>query len=195
MDSDLGLMACERRLVIDGERCCLVSFSSQHRDHPEYLSWLRDVEVVRTLNLPHYVETPVQLSEVVAYCDALMNSKTDLFFAILDREDDRFVGTIKAGRIDRFTGTADIGIMIGCRERWNKGLATDAVKSLTQDLFQRLELRKLTAGTMACNPAMINVFERLGFKREGLFRAQDRIGDAYFDHIHLGCFRNEFVSR
>ncbi len=182
------------KLVIDGSRCLLVAFGPQHRDDEVYLYWLRDPEVVRTLNLPRYLETPVSKTEVVDYCDALMASKTDLFLAILDQDDHQFVGTIKAGRIDEYAGTADIGIMIGCRERWNRGLATDAITTLAQYLFQRLNLRKLTAGSMACNPSMIRVFERLGFKREGLFREQDRLGDIYYDHIHLGCFRDEFTG-
>ena len=190
---DGSLMPRLRRdgLCIEGARSRLVPFDTRHRDDPDYLSWLRDPEVVRTLNLPRYLAAPVPAAEVAAYCDALMRSDGDLFLALHDRSDGAFVGTAKAGHIDWHAGTADIGIMIGRRDRWGRGLATDAVYHLAHHLFERVGLRKLTAGSMAANPAMIRVFDRLGFAREGVFRRQDRLGDDYIDHIHFGCFADE----
>jgi RimJ/RimL family protein N-acetyltransferase len=192
MDGDLMTPRLARDgLRLDGARCWLEPFAPRHRDDPDYLSWLRDAAVVRTLNLPDYLAAPVPAAKVAAYCEALMTSDRDLFLALHDRTDDAFVGTVKAGHIDWHAGTADIGIMIGRRDRWGRGLATDAIHALARHLFGRVGLRKLTAGSMASNPAMIRAFERLGFVREGVFRRQDRLGDTYIDHIHFGCFADE----
>jgi RimJ/RimL family protein N-acetyltransferase len=178
-------------LRIEGARSWLMPFEATHRDDPHYLAWLRDAEVVRALNLPDYLAAPVPAAKVAAYCNALMHSDRDLLLALHDRVDGAFVGTVKAGHIDWHAGTGDIGIMIGRRDRWGRGLATDAVYALACHLFDAVGLRKLTAGSMASNPAMIRVFESLGFVREGVFRRQDRLGDDYIDHIHFGCFANE----
>jgi len=184
MDGDLMTPRLVRDgLRIEGTRSWLVPFEPRHRDDPDYLAWLRDREVVRTLNLPGYLAAPVPAAKVAAYCDALMRSDRDLLLALHDRADGAFVGTVKAGHIDWHAGTADIGIMIGRRDRWGRGLASDAIHALARHLFDRVGLRN--------NPAMIRVFEQLGFVREGLFRRQDRLGDAYIDHIHFGCFANE----
>jgi RimJ/RimL family protein N-acetyltransferase len=192
MDGDLMTSRLVRAgLRIEGARSWLVPFEARHRDDPDYLSWLRDPEVVRTLNLPDYLAAPVPAATVTAYCDALMRSDRDLMLALHDRDDGAFVGTLKAGHIDWHAGTGDVGIMIGRRGRWGRGLATDAIYALAHYLFDRIGLRKLTAGSMANNPAMIRTFERLGFVREGVFRRQDRLGDEYIDHIHFGCFAHE----
>jgi [ribosomal protein S5]-alanine N-acetyltransferase len=177
---------------LSGRQTQLAAFSERHLHDPDYLRWLRDTEIVRTLNLPRYIETPVPFEEVSNYVKALMQSETDLFFAIQLLDPDIFIGTAKAGHIDWYSKTADIGIMIGRKDVWGRGLASDALSVLCEHLFESVGLRRLTAGVMATNPAMVRVFEKLGFSREGVFRQQDRLGDDYIDHIHLGCLKPEF---
>ena len=178
-------------LRLEGERTCLVSFSEAHRDDPAYLNWLRDPDVVRTLYLPDYLAGPVPYKDVKTYCDRMIRSETDLFLALIDKTDDRFVGTLKAGHTNWYAGVSDIGIMVGDKDTWGKGFAQDAIFTLCHYLFQTVGLRKLTSGAMSINPAMIKVFEKLGFQREALLRAQDRTEDGYCDHVHFGCFPDE----
>lgn len=176
-----------------GAKTKLVVFSECHVEDPAYLSWLHDVDVVRTIGRPDYVLKPVELSEVQAYVEAVSSSENDLFMAMHLRETGQFVGTVKAGHIDWYSGTADIGIMIGVREQWGQGLGTDSLSALCGYLFDEIGLRRLTAGVMAINPAMVRVFEKLGFRIEGKSRQHDRLGDDYIDHIELGCLRSEFL--
>ena len=55
-----------------------------------------------------------------------------------------------------------------------------------------MNFRKLTAGAMGTNKAMIHVFQKQGFIIEGTRRLQDRLESVYVDHIFLGCFKDEF---
>jgi len=179
---------------LSGEKIRLAPFSRQHLQDPAYIGWLRDAAVVRTLNLPSYLEKPVSFAEISAYCERVMSSATDQFYAIELHAPALFAGTLKVAGYNAYTATADIGIMIGRRDLWGQGLASDAVRTICRDLFGRQGLRRLTAGSMAINAGMIRVFEKLGFRREGCFRRHDRLGDEYIDHIHLGCFADEFVG-
>ena len=192
MDGDLSYQ--KARGGLKGARVRLVPFSRRHLEDPNYLGWLRDHEVVRTLNLPQYLEAPISFSAVEDYCRKIMQSPTDRFYAIERNEPGDFIGTLKVGTINTYAGTADIGIMIGRRDLWARGLATDAVAVACRYLFAIDGMRRLTAGMMANNPAMIRVFEKLGFQREGCFRLHDRVDDDYVDHIHLACFKDEFVA-
>lgn len=177
-----------------GDRIYLASFSTAHARDAGYHGWLRDPDVIRTLNIPRYLDAPVSDAEIETYCAQVMQSPSDLFFAIHWSEDDAFIGTIKAAKIDRYAGHADIGIMIGRKDLWGQGAATEAIALLCRFLFEELGLRRLTAGSMAINPGMVRVFEKLGFRQEGVFRQQDRISETeYCDHIHLGCLRDEFL--
>jgi len=157
----------------------------------EYYSWLCDYEVIKTLNLPDYVK-PVSRKTIEAYVEALWDSTTDIFLAVYAGEPEIFVGTLKIGSINRLCGTADIGIMIGDRTFWRKGLGTNIISVAVEYCVERLGLRKVTAGVMGANPAMVKCFEKIGFKQEGCFRQQDFYEGRFVDHIYLGCFASEY---
>jgi len=176
-----------------GNVCRVLPFGEEHQNSDRYLAWLRDFEVIRTLNLPAYW-SPVQKDEVRRYCAALRGSENDYFFAIALRETGEFIGTLRAGHIDWRADIADIGIMIGEKRVWGGGIAQDAIATLARWLFDVVEIRRITAGAMAANPAMIHVFEKLGFQQEGVLRSQDALPEGgYGDHILLGCLKSEFV--
>lgn len=179
------------RLELTGSVIRLVTFQDRHLHDENYLGWLHDYDVVKTINKRDYLR-PVSFAEVERYCTQLMESPTDRFFAIHHARDDAFIGTLRVSKIDRETRTADVGILIGNKSYWGRGVATDAISTIGVYLFDRLGMRKLTAGLMGINLAMLRVFEKVGFQREGVFREQDLFEDRYVDHIHLGCFRQEF---
>jgi len=180
--------------TLTGRNVALAPFMAKHLEDPAYLSWLRDYEVIKTLNLPDYW-APVPFERVHAYVEGLWRSPQDMFFAIIRLPEDTFVGTLRLARIDRRTGSVDIGIMIGRRELWGKGLATEAIALALRHVFDDLGLRRATAGLMAGNIGMAKVFEKNGFVLEGRFREQDltREGE-YSDHLHYGCLRTDFEA-
>jgi RimJ/RimL family protein N-acetyltransferase len=178
---------------LEGAKTALEPFEERHLTDPSYLRWLRDYDVVKTINRTDYLR-PVSFDEVRVYVEALQRSPTDMFFAILDRSGDRFIGTLRVAQLNWRTRTADIGILIGDRESWGKGLGTDAVSTIGSFLVHQLGIRRLTAGLMSVNPAMQKVFERLGFKVEGVLRGHDLFEGEYVDHILMGCMKDEFHS-
>ena len=182
----------ETRLA--GKLATLVPFTETHGRRAAYASWLRNPDIVKTLNLPSYLESPISDDGVRDYYQTMISSPTDFFLAIMLNKNDRFIGTAKAGHIDFFAGHADIGVMIGDKNLWGKGIATDCLRALAKYMFGEINLRRLTAGVMANNPSMVRVFQKLGFQQEGCFREQDRLGDLYIDHIHLGCMKKEFIT-
>lgn len=179
-------------MQLEGKKVILVPFGDEHLHSPDYLEWLRDYDVVKWINRPEYLR-PVSFAEVNRYVQSVWTSESDIFLAVVGKDDDQFVGTVRASQINRVNQTADLGVMIGNRQYWGQGLATDALSLLSTFLFERLSIRRLTAGLLEPNVAVLRVFEKLGFQQEGVFREHDRFEDAFVDHIYLGCFRHEFV--
>lgn len=177
---------------IVGSAVSIKSFNSKKIYSEEYLRWLRDREVLVTLNLTSYLRKPIEVGEVEQHCRALLESEKNIFCSIHERHTDLFIGTCKIGGIDRFSGVADIGIMIGEKRFWGKGIGSETVSLLSDYGFNEMKLRKLTGGAISSNKPMLNIFNRLGFVTEGVRREQDRVGSTFVDHILLGCFRDEF---
>jgi ribosomal-protein-alanine N-acetyltransferase len=179
-------------LELYGDKILLREFGEIHLRDDAYLTWLRDLKVVETINRLEYV-MPIRFEAVEAYVRSLWDSPTDAFFAISLRDSDRFIGTQRLAHIDWRTGTADVGIMIGERAFWNQGLAKDAVSVSCRYAFENLGLRRLIAGTAESNVAMRRCFERLGFKEEGRLRSHVLQGGKFVDRVLYGLFPEEFL--
>lgn len=180
------------RLELPGRKVLLREFGDDHLHDDAYFGWLRDLQVIETINRIEYM-LPLRFETVEAYVRGLWSSPTDAFFAIILLEDNRFVGTQRLAHIDWRGGSAEVGIMIGDRSVWNQGLATDAVTIACRYAFDNLGLRRLTAGTPASNVAMQRCFERLGFKEEGRLRRHVSLGGKMVDRVLFGLFPDEFT--
>lgn len=189
MDGDLNRPQPTR---LHGRAVYLVPFGDDHLNDPAYMTWLGNREVMKTVGRPEYLAS-IPFAEVAAYVQRLTDSKNDMFFAVHVADGNRFVGTAKAGHIDWEAGTADIGVMIGTQELWGRGIATDALATLCRAAFRDLALRRLVANIMAANPGMTRVFEKLGFRQEGVRRQHVIFEDGYTDLLVYGCFAEEFT--
>jgi RimJ/RimL family protein N-acetyltransferase len=178
-------------LELPGSKVVLREFSREHLEDPRYFSWLRDPEVMLPIYRLEYL-MPMSMDAVRAYVESLWSSGRDCFFAIHEKDGGQFIGTQRIGHIDWRTGIGDIGILIGERDCWGRGYATDAVATACAYAFGMLSLRRLTAGTPASNEAMCRCFERLGFTEEGRLRRQLLIRGKYEDHVLFGLLAEEY---
>jgi RimJ/RimL family protein N-acetyltransferase len=66
---------------------------------------------------------------------------------------------------------ADVGIMLGEREAWRHGIATDAIGIVCTIAREEFRLRKLSAGCDAANDASRKAFAHAGFAVEAVRKA------------------------
>ncbi len=181
---------------IDGKKVFLKPFDEQNLNDPKYFAWVTDIEVIKYIGRDEYLK-PLRFEKVREYVEGLWCNELCAFFAIYHSQENQFIGTVKINYLNEaglITRTADIGIMIGAREYWGKGLATDALFATCQYTFNVLGARKLTAGAVAANGGVIKAFLKIGFKEEGRIRKKLLISGEYIDHVLLGCFKDELVS-
>lgn len=89
-------------------------------------------------------------------------------WAIVEREEGEALG--RATLIPRGRDVWEAGIMMGPAGQ-GRGLATKALSEVIDLGFDRLGARRIFADIDDENTASIRLFERLGFAREGLLRA------------------------
>ena len=90
--------------------------------------------------------------------------------------------------------TAEIGYAIN-EALHGRGLATRAVRALSNKIFNETDIRKLTAGIHEKNVASLRVVEKVGFQREGVLRQQFLLQGIPADEIVFGLLRSEWVDR
>jgi ribosomal-protein-alanine N-acetyltransferase len=169
-------------VVLHGRLVTLESFRSSDITH-EYVSWLKDPEVVRYSNQrfrSHSIQTCQE------YLQSFQDS-ANLFFSVRLRSSGQMIGTATA-YIAVPNGTADVGLLIGNREHWGKGVGFDAWKTLIDCLLKRYSIRKVTGGALRANVGMVRIMERAGMVLEAVrFKQQIVEGEAQ-DELYFARF-------
>ena len=147
--------------ILRTERLVLTPFSEKHLTE-RYVGWLNDPVVVRYSEQRHRVHT---LKSCRDYLDSLSGTPHH-FWAIeaLDIELGH-IGNIGA-TIDEPNSVGDIAIVLGERTAWGNGYGTEAWLEVCRFLLEDSGLRKVSAGTMACNAEMLGIMRKSGMSEE-----------------------------
>ena len=101
-----------------------------------------------------------------------------------------FVYLIREKPNDDTYRRAELAYWVTPDEQGN-GYATAAAETALAHGFDRLGLHKVTAKAFASNDASQRVLEKLGFAREGVFRAEAFVGGEFVDVIRYGLLADE----
>ena len=152
---------------------------------PDYVGWVNDCEVTSGLISGYF---PITMEGLRSYVTGVSNSSA-VMFAICLKESDLHVGNIKLGSFDWFARTCELGIMIGDKNYWGKGIGKDACTLVTDYAFNKLNLEKLWLAVFDNNPKAIKLYEDLGFEIEGTQQRHIYKDGKYWNKILMAKFR------
>lgn len=115
----------------------------------------------------------------------------NVFLAIVLKADDRHIGNIKLGPINWLHRFADVGLIIGEKDCWGKGYASQAIRLISDYAFKVLNLHRLTAGCYAANMGSAKAFLKVGWRQDGLRPRHFYCAGEYVDAIMLGITRED----
>lgn len=167
---------------LDGDKTVLSAFAAEDITH-DYVSWLNDPEVVKFSNQRFRTHTHASCA---AYLASFENTG-NLFLKIGKKPGGVSVGTMTA-YYSAAHRTVDVGIMVGRRSEWGRGLGLDAWNTLMTWLLGLDSVRKVTAGTMRCNEAMVRLMERSGMSLEAVRPQQELLDGTPQDLLYYGRF-------
>ena len=134
-----------------------------------YLDWLNDEEVTRFLAVGHF---PATKEYLLHYIQNMAQSSQDTLFAIHDIKTDEFIGTAHFGPINWLHRTGTMGDIIGNKKYWGKGYGTEICFRLMDYGFRRLNLHKITVGTIGEQTSVLKYVKKLGFIQEAAHREE-----------------------
>ena len=154
-----------------------------------YLDWLNDAEVTR------YLETgafPTTYQDLEKFYQGVTGSKTEVIFAIADRKSHRHIGNVKLGPINWVHRRAMLGIMIGDKEFWGRGVGEEVTRLMVEYGFFRLNLNRIGLVVFEEHVPGVRCYQKVGFKVEGCLREQMFQGGKYKNHLWMGLLRSEY---
>ena len=174
--------------MIQGEKVNLRRL--EERDLDKELQWLNDPEVARLTQGGYSLPiTRAQVQEM--FKEAIRGER--LFFAI-ESKDSNLIGDAALHPIDEKNRVGELLITIGEKEYWNKGYGTDAIRLVLKVAFEEVNLQKVELRVFEYNERAIRVYEKCGFKREGVRRRALFRDGRYYDQVLMGILREEFCT-
>ena len=166
---------------LNGERVYLRTLTPADASK-EYAGWLNDPTVNQ------YLETrSVTIPELRRYIEEKDESDHAIFFGIFwkdptsqhdgdlpaenrkERIDDpasprgKHIGNVKLEPVDFVLSAATMGILIGDKDYWGKGVGTEVTNLITDYALSTLGLAEVNLGVMSTNVAAIRVYEKCGY--------------------------------
>lgn len=173
---------------IAGERAYLRGIQPEDATD-DYLSWLNHPDIMQGLVSG---TRPTTRRELLDYIETTVDNPNSVMFAICDRENDRHIGNIKIDSFDWISRVGEMGILIGNRDYWGKGIGQEACTLLLTYAFETLNLRKVELCVFSNNPGARRLYEKIGFQLEGTLREHVFRNGEYADKHYMGIFQHEF---
>lgn len=172
---------------IEGERIYLREVR-QTDVNENYYKWMNDEEVNRFLETRF---VPQSIESIKKYVEKFDGNINEVFLAICLKENGNHIGNIKLGPINWIHRFADVSLVIGDKNQWGKGFATEAINLITNYAFSVLNLHKLRAGCYEQNEGSKKAFEKSGYSVESVFKKQYFYMGKYIDSFSMVIFNKE----
>lgn len=111
-------------------------------------------------------------------------------WAVCKRGSEKMLGKCVLFHLDKRHRRAEIGFILN-RDHWRQGVMNQALRAILDFAFSNLGLHRIEADVDPANSGSLALLEKLGFKREGLFRGRWYVGGQWHDSVMLGLVRDE----
>lgn len=158
---------------------------------------LVDPEVLRLTGSVHdedaalAPESPGRVNERREWYTTRNEQPDRLDLAIVDRADGRCVGEAVLNEWDPGNQSCGFRILIGPAGR-GRGLGTDATRLIVGYGFERLGLHRISLEVYSFNPRARRVYEKAGFRAEGVLRESLRYGEDWIDATVMSILASEW---
>ena len=165
------------------ERLVLEPFCEKYLTD-RYVSWLNDPDIVRYSENRYKIHT---LESCRIYFESFINSP-NCFWAVTIADSGKHIGNINA-YVNIPNSIADLGIMIGDKSSQGKGYAFEAWCAVIDFMLDKCGVRKVTAGTMSENGAMLKIMRNSGMTNDGIRKNHYLLDGREVDIVHMATFK------
>jgi RimJ/RimL family protein N-acetyltransferase len=134
------------------------------------------------------------MEQVVTYIENNSGDDSRAGFVIC-LPDGTVAGEVVINQIDPDNRSANIRIALFAEPYFGKGLGSEALRLMLDYGFGALNLHRISLGVYAFNARAIHVYEKLGFKREGVLRDALFYDGVYHDEIVMSILEDEWGQR
>jgi RimJ/RimL family protein N-acetyltransferase len=124
-----------------------------------------------------------------------IDNREALVWAIINKSNNKHIGNVSLQSFNYVNRSCEMAILIGETGYHGKGIATQAIEFLYDHAFRKMNLHRIWSGTAATNIGMLNVFKKLGMKKEAEFRDATYLDGEYIDIHGYGILKSEWIEK
>lgn len=161
----------------------------ERSDIHTFVRWFNDPDVREGLLL----YAPMSLAMEEIWFDNLLKS-SDYIFGIEATNSSTgplLIGNVGLHDVDHRHARCKIGLVIGDKSFWGKGYGGDAMSTMIRFAFRELNIHRIELEVFSTNLRAKALYEKLGFKMEGVRRECVFSGGKYIDGIQMSLLRGE----
>ena len=163
----------------------------EREDLPLFVRWLNDPEVIRYLT--HYA--PLSHVQEEHWFEKIIQAplaEQPLMIEVLRGSEWSPIGDISFMGVDQQSHNAELGLFIGEKEFWDKGIGTKTISLMLDYGFFTLNFHRIYLRVFDANKRGICCYEKLGFQHEGRLREASFLDGEYCDMLWMGILRDEW---
>lgn len=149
--------------ILETERLTLRTWDYQ--DTADLFEICSDAEVMQYIGDGKPFERIEQAEMFLDWADSHQKKNGFSRWAVIERSSDKIAGSCGFARLNN--GEVELGYLLA-RDRWGKGLATEAAGACLKYGFETLGFKSLVALTDIDHPQTHRVLEKIGFTRRGI---------------------------
>lgn len=157
-----------------------------------YNKWRNDIEVMHSTNPSLDVYPLESTKEFVEH--VMLESSTNKSYIMVEKEEEIPIGIISLINIDYKNRNAECIIDIGEKEHWAKGYGSESLKLLLDYVFYEMNLHRISLKVFSFNDRAISLYTKIGFQEEGNSRQSLFRNGQWYDIIHMGILKNEYLK-
>lgn len=130
------------------------------------------------------------------WCASRGDQPDRLDLAVIDRRSGIWAGEVVINDWDPHNRSCGFRIALGPGGR-DRGLGSEATRLVVDHVFDRVDdppVNRLSLEVFAFNPRAVAVYERVGFRREGVLREALRWDDEFHDAIVMSILRRDRIG-
>lgn len=168
-------------------------------DLETYRHWQLGSHQWKELDGPYYVSSDEETLQRLAALEKKVAAKDfpqpRSRLVIADKKTNAFMGTVNSYWLSQETNWLATGVSLYDPKNWGQGYGHEALSLWFDYLFEnRPELVRLDLQTWSGNKGMEKLALKLGFKLEGRFRQARIVKGQYFDSLHFGILKTEWLQ-
>lgn len=163
----------------------------ERKDLATINKWRNDPELITLLGAPfRFINLDVDIAWFENY---MRNRGNTVRCAMVRKDQDEILGLVTLASIDYLNQSAELHIMIGDKAEQGHGLGTFAVQNMLRHAFYNMNLHRVELTVLTDNTRAQHVYEKCGFKREGVKRQSNYKKGKFHDMYCYSILKEEFI--